>query len=94
MRSGIPGDFRAKKNKNNIKQPNLFLQKKIAEKRANNFCRKRMKAFLKNPGKQSWKEFNKAYNKLFLVNPSQANAIIVHVRREMFNRAIFEKDLQ
>ncbi len=78
----------------NKKESSSFIVHQKAEKRANNFCRKRMKAFLEKPGKQSLKEFNKAYNKLVIVNPSQANAIMRYVKTEMFNRAIFEKDLQ
>lgn len=89
MQRGIAGGHKVERNKVTLGKNRVFSRNEV-EVHAYSGCKKMMNRFLKNPSKKTYGTFQKAFNSLFAVNPTQAWAIRAALNKEMFNRALKE----
>ncbi len=57
-------------------------------------CKIAMKRFFKNPSKKTYAEFQRANNRLGIVNPTMALALIKLFKKEMYDRVLREEDFK
>jgi len=57
-------------------------------------CKAAMKKFFRKPNKANFQNYAKALEKVSEINPSQANAFKAFFKKEMFNRALNEKNFK
>ncbi len=57
-------------------------------------CNRMMKGFLKSPSKKSWKKFNDAFRSYEKENPTQASILMIHAKKEIFDRGVRIEDFR
>ena len=57
-------------------------------------CKIAINKFFKEPSKETYKKYKQALEKLFSVNPTMAWALAKKFRKQMFDKAMKEKDFE